>query len=665
MMSAGRIAAALLPAFLCAPAAAQTPGVEVPAELFVVDPQTLAEERAANAAVVAARDALVAGGGALHAPAGVRELAVREAALLALRNNIAIKRGGLGQGLAQRTLEEAEALFDPVFAVSLTGTLTANYRRVMKTTRFKPNTERIAVGATDRTGLFSCTTYLAQISSGADRGVACHVIVLADQAVTTNVNVQPRPRTPITVTQYNRERPEGYYQEDTVANDPSDYEPQHRSAVTGTLSVFQQLPWGASLNLTLGVQKKETYYGLNQYNGFEGTYGGYNRPYYSTLTIGATLPLPGTMNYGPKAAPADVQGAIAREGVTAADLDLGATVNQTLLEVDSLFWSLAGTALRLQAVARTLTLAQDFRSRLERRAGEGLVGQADLQQADAQIASLEATRQALFADHLTLSGALAERLADGNAGQALYAPVGYRAALAGPVASIEQPERALDNPLYRRQGIAVRVAGILRDQRAAQTRPNLTLTASLQFRQAGSFGFRNLSDSLVNIASPDVVTQSLTLLYQRPIGNRAARAAFDRSTHDLNRQTILLERVEAEVTTEWENARLDIASARARIRITRRALDLARDVYARAGRLEQAGFTTGYETLAKLNALQQAEDEHIQAQIELRLAESRLLASVGGLAERYAERTAQTPADRERIARLQRTGTLRQWGGPG
>ena len=55
---------------------------------------------------------------------------------------------------------------------------------------------------------------------------------------------------------------------------------------------------------------------------------------------------------------------------------------------------------------------------------------------------------------------------------------------------------------------------------------------------------------------------------------------------------------------------------------------------------------------------------HVQARIDAQTAETRLLAAVGALADRYGERVAQTPDDRQRIAQLRRTGGMVTFGGP-
>ena len=100
------------------------------------------------------------------------------------------------------------------------------------------------------------------------------------------------------------------------------------------------------------------------------------------------------------------------------------------------------------------------------------------------------------------------------------------------------------------------------------------------------------------------------------------------------------------------------------MRIAEGAVKVAQEVYESASAQQDLGLVAAYETISRLSSLLSARTQLVQAQVDLRTAESRLLASVGGLAERYGELTAQTGIDLERLALLRESGALKHFGGP-
>lgn len=654
-------ALAVLSILACGSAVAEE-GVEAPPALFVVNPQSLAQERSIAAAVQIAREELArAGLGVPFAPGEVREIALREAAMIALERNITLKRADLAKAMTERTLQEARAVFDPVFGVTTTASFTRSFKRVNHTDRWKPHTERVLVGRSDSKGLFDCTYEKALDSSGDDRGKACHVITFGTPVMTRR-GIEPRPRSPVIAIQFNKDRPEGYYPDDVVANDPAKTAPAGTGNFSAGLSVFQQLPWGSSVNLTLALLHQQRYFGLNSQNGLEPTYGTYGRPFFSNMTIAATVPLPGTKNFGAMAS-AEFGIKTASLSIQAAELDLRGTLNDVLFEVDSLFWSLVGTVLRLQSANDALYMARSLHERVERRVAEGAASEGDRRQADAQYARMQSNQQAIYQSYVTLSGQLAQRL-DVAQANVLLVPVGFLKPLSMAPVRIRQPERILESPTYQRQALAVRIAGLVHAQRVAQTRPDLSMTGNLQLRQSGSFGYADIYNSLAHLIDTDSVTATLGFALNYPIGNRAARAGAARSGLEIERQELLLRKVAEASRNDFENAKIRMSGARARLPIAKRAIDAAAEVYERSERLEEAGLAGAYETLSKLTALLDAESSYIQALVDLRQSESALLNSMGAMAEYFGLRTAQTPADEARLNYLRQSGDLQYWGGP-
>lgn len=224
LAAAGADAADPTPAPAGTEIAAGTPGAAIPPSIFVIDPQSLTQERARNKVVDQVRDALSHSGvDPLYAPAATSELALRDAALEALRRNLDIKRSGLAKAVAERALIEAQAVFDPVFVASTSATLNNSFRRVEHPdNKYKPATERVLVGATDSKGVFRCTPAAAQVTQGVDQGVACYVITLS-------------PRSAVLTQQFTRNRPEGDYGSTEDANKPSPFRPRGNEVYNGSV----------------------------------------------------------------------------------------------------------------------------------------------------------------------------------------------------------------------------------------------------------------------------------------------------------------------------------------------------------------------------------------------------------------------------------------------
>jgi outer membrane protein TolC len=628
-------------------------GFEVPPQIFVVDAETLTQERARNKVVTTTRQALAQSGTApLYAPPTTAELALREAALEALRKNLDIKRSGLSKASAERALIEAQAVFDPVFVATAAAALTSQFRRTEYPEKYKPGTEFVPVGALDSNGVFRCTPAAAALTQ--TPGVnGCYVITFPT-------------RTTVLAEQFNHNRPAGYYQlganEGVQANAPSEFAPRNQQVYTGTAEILQQLPWGPSLDLSLSTQRQQTYYPLNQFNGLQQTYGAYNRPYFTTIGIGAALPLPYTKNFGPTAAD-DVNADIARHNIDAAELGVRSVINSTLLSVDTLYWQLVGAVRSLDVANQSLQAAERQQASTQRLYDQGFVTESDRGQVLAQLSNIRTTQQQLFASYVTISESMRQLLdSDSNA---LLLPVGDGTLLKRPAADITEADRVLDNPDYQRQAVAVRIASLLRSQSEAQTRPNLSLTGNLSMAECCTYGYSDIGNSLLDaFITRDQFVATVSLLYQLPIGNRAAEAALDQAEHTLNQQATLLHQVELQTRESFETARGALASAREQVRIARQNVKIAQEVYNSALLQQDQGLVAAYETISRLSTLLAAHTALVQAEVQQRIAESSLLASVGALAEHYGDLTAQTAIDRGRLALLRESGALKHFGGP-
>jgi outer membrane protein TolC len=639
--------------------------LEVPPGMFTLDAGRIADERTGNAVVAATREAL-ARTGVLFAPKEIRELALHDAALSALQRNLDIKRSGLGKDIVQRALIEAEAVFDPVFTLSTTGSMSRSFGRVERPMQWKPATQEYVRGQQIKTSesldnIFLCGDMIDILDQPEDMQVR----FLTGRLITPDANGQCHVRVlpataPVALVSFDKQRVAGYY---PVHKDASTKSPTGQDETyNGGGGVSQRLPWGGSIDVSIVSSYHDTYYINNPNDPITRVYGSYKRPWTSRGSFNTSHALPYTRNFG-DGDESRLAIDVARINLDIADFAVRGVVNQTLLSVDSLYWTLVASIQRLNASAAAVALAEDTSRRTQKKMELGLATESNRAQVAAQLERLRATQQQLFGDYVTASESLREALNEQD--DVLILPVGYSAALENPPEAPTEPARVLDSPDYLRAETAVRISMRVRDTRVAQTRPDVSVSASMQVGQSNAvFGYSSVTESLRNLISYDSASATIGTLYRRPIGNRAAKAAVAGAESDIARQTLLLHQVETQIRGDYETARIQLVSARQRIEDTRRRLNLVRDLYERAVRLEAGGVVTAYETIDRLSTLLDAQLGHVQARVDAQTAETRLLAAVGALADRYGERVAQTNEDRQRIAQLRKTGRMVTFGGP-
>jgi outer membrane protein TolC len=457
-----------------------------------------------------------------------------------------------------------------------------------------------------------------------------------------------------------KQRVAGYY---PVHKEASTKSPTGQDeSYTGGGGVFQRLPWGGTIDVSIVSTYHDAYYTNNPNDPVTRSYGLYERPWTSRGSLNASHALPYTRNFG-DGDDSRLAIDVARINLDIADFAVRGVVNQTLLSIDGLYWSLVGAIQRLNAAAGAVALAEDTSRRTQKKMELGLATESNRAQVAAQLDRLRATQQQLFGDYVTASESLREALNERD--EMLILPVGYSAALDNPPEAPTGPANVLDSPDYLRAETAVRIAMRVRDTRVAQTRPDVSISSGVQVGQSNAiFGYASVTESLQNLISYDSASASIGILYRHPIRNRAAKAAVTIAESDVARQTLLLHQIETQIRGDYETARIQMVSARQRIDDSRKRLDIVRSLYERAVRLEAGGVVSAYETISRLGTLLDAQLSHVQARIDAQTAETRLLAAVGALADRYGERVAQTPEDRQRIAQLRKTGGMVTFGGP-
>lgn len=631
---------------------------ELPPALVQIDPAALKREREDDAVVLRVLKEKNSGEGpALFAPEGTAEAALREVLLAALQRNISIRRSGLTRDIAERALSEARAVFDPTIVAALNTTESATFSRVEHANRWKPQTEFVPVNAFDKRGRFYCMPQSAALT----KFYQADDLLLSPDGGCYIIPFQTT-RSPVQTNQYDRFRPAGDDPSTIQASDPDDFQPRRQRTSYGQVTLLQRLPWGVQTSAQIKLNHKQTYFKLNEVSALPPSWGEYDRPWTTSITLSASIPLPGSKNFGPTAA-ADHAVTTRRVAVEAADHEARAIVNSVLQSVEITFWTEVGAILNLNAAAEAMDRITGLAENVRKLHEEGYVTTSSLGQLEAQLAAIETVRDREFGNVLTASESLREALDDGQ--DRVLLPVGWRKLLETPAIDPGfDIDRVLDNPGYRRAAVSVRLAELALKQRQAQTRPDVSLTVTTSLSQSGSvYGYASATGSLKESLNPDIVSHTVTLATQRPWGNRAALAAVTEADSVVRQQRLAMQRVGLQLEEEYELARISLSSARHRAELARNGLRLAEAAYDTSTRLLDAGIVATYETLGRLQGLVSARIAVNAALIDTRISEVRLLGALGLLAERAGERTATTLADRQRLAALRGTGELRHFTG--
>lgn len=552
----------------------------------------------------------------LYSDMALREISFRESALGALENNLTVKRAGITKRIAEAALEAAAAAFDPLITVTGAYSHTRSEYREETVWRFKKGTN------------------------------AANQIVFSEG--------------PIQSLQYNAPRPPGFYLTSEVANEAT--MTGSTKVRTTAFSVTQLLPWGTRFNLDLEITHKPAYFILNNGAANLATYGTYDRPWVSTLTASFSTPLPLTKDFGPLNA-TNVTQELTRLGARSSMWNVRVIINSTLLSTDHAYWGLVSAAQSLKATLDTRTLVEDLEERTGRLFRARAVTSSRYDQVVGELERVRGEVETAFVAYVQASNALRKLLGEDD--PQLLMPVGYLSLMDAPPLGAEDPGLTRSNPDYLKALVAVEAARLSRDALEARMRPDIYLTGSATLEQQNTvFGYRGIEQSLEQIPNPDKVTLTTGVSFQRALGNRAAEAALAGSQYSLAASELARRKTENQLEADYRSARIQLDSARQRLKITRRNLELADKVYRRALRFQKERRVTEYEIIDKARNLLSAREAHIDARISAKKAESTLLASTGQLAGRYPQRTAETDFDRRRLDILASRGVLGYFAGP-
>lgn len=598
-------------------------------EFALSDQQILESERALAALIQRELEAE----GEPRRLAGKRlvELTPRQAALGALEKNLGIQRSEIAERIVKAALVEAQAVFDPVVLLSFRYDRSETFTRIERDQRLRRATSTEQPDFEGRN----------VIASDDPQDTAGTVVVFEDQRAAgpapTEVAASIAPVTGPT------------------------------EAFNYEVALEQQLPWGSRLELLYQAVDQDTFFVENAPLLVDNpnpplelvNFGSYGRPWVSSLLTRLALPLPGSQAFG-RYAEQEVGIYRARFNKERAFWEAETAINNTLLEVDLAYWELIRSLLSLQATIENHQVVAKRLDVTKRRFELHEATNYDLAQVEDELARVLGEEERAWNGYVLASDDLV-RLLDLPA-TSLLLPKGYSEVIKRAFVA-PQGAAVSGNPERLAATVDVKRARLEEATSRVRKRPDVNFLGEAEFRQSnGVFGYESFGESLGNLADPDLITQTYSIEYLYPWGNRAVKAAFAGAQADRTRQQLRLQETQNRLSRQLRDAQVQLASAAERVAITARNVRLAQLAYDKAVSEEQARLVREVEVVSQSARLLNAQLDHIGALSERKQAEARVLAAIGVLGHMYAERLAQTELERYRLSLLNVNGVLQHFG---
>ena len=271
---------------------------------------------------------------------------------------------------------------------------------------------------------------------------------------------------PVAYLKYDKERKEGYYLRTVTA---SEQEPNIADkSASYRLAVEQHIPWGPKLDASLRVIDQDPYW-----ENSSRSWGPYERPWRSILIENLAIPLPWTRGFGPyQDADYEIKNAGLEEEI--AQWEVRILENETLLEVESVYWDLVSSLRTLSALIRHGDHVDFLIQRTRALYEDQMATEYDLAQVEAASARTGQREQQAMETFLVTSNQLGELLDAGK--DRLFLPVEDALGPEGTPPPLAEEGAAADmeaHPELMRQALMIQSARLLEKNREVNARPDL------------------------------------------------------------------------------------------------------------------------------------------------------------------------------------------------
>jgi outer membrane protein TolC len=384
------------------------------------------------------------------------------------------------------------------------------------------------------------------------------------------------------------------------------FSPSERETETGNVGVRKRFTLGTQLELSFNNDRTD----------FNSASQVVNPGYRTDLTLSLTQPL--LKNFGFEANETPLR--LAQGNLTIAQALLAQRVQTVVAQVEAAYWDLIFAIDDLEARRRSLRLAEAVVRLNQSRVRAGVAAPVEVTQA-------EATRAARVVDIIT--GEKAVRDAEDGLKRAMnfglapgepeftIQPTDQPTVLGGPVpleeslkaARERRPEVLQAQEQVRNQELNYRFT-------RNQLLPTLDLVGKIGTNGLGS----TFNEDFDRAATGSFPTVEVGLLFEYPLGNRAARSDAERARLLLEQARTSLRNVDQQVSVEVREAVRQVRATLERIEATRRARELAAEQLRIEERRLEAGVSTTFQVLQFQDDLTRAEANAIRATTDYRKA---------------------------------------------
>ncbi|CAK0769210.1 TolC family protein [Azospirillaceae bacterium] len=438
-----------------------------------------------------------------------------------------------------------------------------------------------------------------------------------------------------------------------------------KQQTTYSLGLTQQLPWGGQIVLSDKTIQQKVYYDSKNY--WE------DGQFSTTLTGTLTMPLPFTKGSGQDNSNniAIRRAKLAREQI---DWVYKATVNQVVRDIQIVYLELARQLESLDVTVKHRDAVNKLRERMDRLYAAGQGTRYQKAQLDAEVVKADVRIEQALQAYVNASVSLAALIGDPNAtrGGEIFLPYAYgqdldrvqtfKAEEVIETAFKERPELTVDKLNRDMSELSLKLA-------ENSARPDVKFQAALTSAEDGStYGYQTPFHShwaavgTNNDSHPDSLNHNYSLTYTYPWMNHGPEASAEKARLSVEDQELAIQATQSRVRREIGDRLSALQTAQTRKRLRHDDAANMRLTYQALQRRMEAGIVSEDELTNTLRQRLDAELGEISAQIDIKQAEIYLLAAQGIISRVLPIQTAQSDVDRRRIDLLADAGYLHYFG---
>lgn len=404
-----------------------------------------------------------------------------------------------------------------------------------------------------------------------------------------------------------------------------------------TITLSQQIPWGASYNISLDSIHVNDRNPVSDAN---------SRPWTSNLNVNLSVPVPMCKDWGRYGSP-DASVKLAKIARERAYWDLNSAINANLFAVSQTYWDLVRAVKRLDLVAKTRANLEEILANTDKMIQAGRATAYEKNQVQTEIARTKVVEEGAWADYLVASNAM-RNLLDYEK-EVVLLPSHYTPRLAAelPYKPADAFEKAMgNNPDIKVTQNDLEFSRINLKFAENQSRPNVKLVAGMSYQQNNAvYGYANQKEAITKLPHPDSKNNFVGITFSMPWGNRPAEERLNEASALYMQAEKSAGKIVNLVDKRLNDALSALDTGKKRVAIALKNKETAERIYktvvdlwdqGRVPALEQGKSYPAFELLRKNSDRLSAQFGYIDAMTDYKKAETELLFAEGTLNAHYS-----------------------------